>query len=60
MTTKHYALLAIRAAVSSGLAEQQLEDVASGHSRLGLRAPVYRVETYRVPLWRRWLVWWQS
>ena len=55
MTTKHYALLATRAAVRSGLTEQQLEHVASGHSRLGLRALIarYEVETYRVPLWRR-------
>jgi len=60
MTTKHYALLATRAAVRSGLTEQQLEHVASGRMRLVLRAPVYRVETYRVPLWRRWWTWWRS
>ena len=57
MTTKHYALLATRAAVRSGLTEQQLEHVASGQSRLGLRAPVYRVETYRVLWLERWRNW---
>jgi len=62
MTTKHYALLATRAAVRSGLTEQQLEHAASGHMFLGLRAPMalYRVETYHVPWLERWRVWWRS
>ena len=57
MTNLDYALLATRAAVRSGLTEQQIERAAYGRMRLVLRAPVYRVEAYHVPWLERWRNW---